>query len=143
MEPTAVPAGAERPQPPGLVGWHHVRIPVSDVLVSRDWYVDVLGFQPMLIIEEEDRVAGVILEHPSGVVMGLHDDPRRAAPLRGFMVVALSVSDVGEWLDHLDRRGVPHGPLEDHHLGRGCRVPDPDGILVQLQTLDQPSADEA
>ncbi len=128
---------------PQIVGLHHVRLPVSNVLVSRDWYLDVLGFECVLVEEEEDRVTGVVLEHPSGVVIGLHEQPDRASALRGFVVVGLAVSDATEWVEYLDRCNVVHGQLDDRHLGQCLRVADPDGMLIELHTLDQPSADEA
>lgn len=128
---------------PALNALHHVRLPVSNVLASRDWYVDVFGFQPILVAEEEDAVTGVVLEHPSGVVLGLHQDPNAAAALRRFVVIGLCVPNVRVWIEYLDRRGVAHGKLEDLHLGRGIQVPDPDGILVELQTCEQPSAGDA
>ena len=76
---------------PAIVGLHHVRVPVSDVLVSRDWYIDVLGFDPMLVSEEETSVSGEALLHPSGLVVGLHIDPDAARALKGFCVLGLGV----------------------------------------------------
>ncbi|MBV8161325.1 MAG: VOC family protein [Acidimicrobiia bacterium] len=127
---------------PDVVSFHHVRLPVSHVLVSRDWYIDVLGFGPMLVEELEDRVTGVALSHRSGVVLGLHEEPERARALRGFVLVALSVPDISEWADYLQYRGSHAVPAESH-LGRCLQIADPDGILIQLHTAAQPSADEA
>ena len=31
---------------PGLAGIHHVKIPVTDLSRSRDWYARVFGFVP-------------------------------------------------------------------------------------------------
>ncbi len=128
---------------PDIFGIHHVRLPVSDVMASRDWYIDVLGFEPLLVYEEEDGITGVALEHRSGVVIGLHEEPPRAAALAGFAVLALAVPDIDRWVGHLAERGVPHGTLQDRHLGRCLQVTDPDGLVVELHTLDQPSDDEA
>jgi catechol 2,3-dioxygenase-like lactoylglutathione lyase family enzyme len=122
--------------------FHHARLPVSDVQVSSDWYTEHLGFNCRLVLEEEDRVVGVALDLPCGVVIGLHQDSRRAAALCGFVVVALSVPNLSEWVAHLDGQGVGHGGLIDTHLGRCVRVADPDGILVELHPPEQPSADE-
>jgi catechol 2,3-dioxygenase-like lactoylglutathione lyase family enzyme len=127
---------------PRLAGVHHVRLPVSNVLVSVDWYVRVLGLQCLLVEEDEDSVSGAVLFQP-GIVIGLHRDPQRAAALRGFVVVALAVNDLAAWVEYLDRSGVLHGAPEVCHPGRGLEVPDPDGILVELHSIDQPSADEA
>jgi catechol 2,3-dioxygenase-like lactoylglutathione lyase family enzyme len=133
----------QQPRTPEIVGLHHVRLPVSDVLASRDWYVDVFGFESILVEEDEDRITGLVLEHPSGVVLGVHADRARAAALRGFVVVAFGVRDLSWWVDYLDRRGITHGRAGQQHLGRSVQVADPDGICVALASLDQPSAGEA
>jgi catechol 2,3-dioxygenase-like lactoylglutathione lyase family enzyme len=122
---------------------HHVRLPVTDVLSSRDWYAEVLGFQPILVAEEENRVSGVVLEHPSGVVIGLHSAPHEAKELRGFAVIGLSVADLKAWADYLDNLRVDHSGIVDGHLGQCLRLKDPDGLVVELHTPLQPSADEA
>ena len=129
-----------------VCGLHHVRVPVSDVLASRDWYMEVLGFEPMLDYEEEDRVVGVALEHPAGLTLGLHLAPGRVGALKGFAVVALAVpgrDDLEQWAARLDALGVEHSGLEAGHLGWSLDVPDPDGILVQLHTAGEPTADDA
>ena len=138
-----LPRGARRPGLPDIVGLHHVRAPVSNVVVTRDWYIDVLGFFPLLVVEEEDGVIGVALEHPSGVVVGLHREPEMARALRGFAILALTVPDICAWVDHLDAGGYPHGEIIDGHRGRYVQLSDPDGLVVELHTPGHPSADEA
>jgi catechol 2,3-dioxygenase-like lactoylglutathione lyase family enzyme len=130
-------------QPPAIVGFHHVRLPVTDVLTSRDWYIDTLGFQPMLVEENESGVVGTALQHPGGVVLGLHRDPARATALRGFVAVAFAVADLGAWVVFLRSRNLMQGEPIDTHLGRCVRSEDPDGILVELHTVTQPSAADA
>lgn len=85
----------------------------------------------------------MVLEHPSGLTIGLHEDRERAQALGGFVVVGLRVQDIGAWIEFLDRLDVAHGPPGDGHLGRYVRVADPDGILIELHTPGQPSAEEA
>ncbi len=131
---------------PALVGVHHVRLPVSDILRSRDWYLDVLGFEPVLDVEEEDALIGVVLQHPCGITMGLHLDLRRADALSDFAAVALCVGDRDElegWCCHLDSLSLEHSPVIEGHIGYAVQVPDPDGILIELHTSGHPSADEA
>jgi catechol 2,3-dioxygenase-like lactoylglutathione lyase family enzyme len=143
MDPTRTPPGRRAPE---FVGVHHVRLPVSDVLRSRDWYLDVLGFEPILVLEEEAGVVGVVLEHPCGITMGLHLGARRAAALSGFAAVALCVGDrdhLEVWCSHLALRDLEHSPITEGHIGYSVEVPDPDGILIQLHTRGHPSADEA
>jgi catechol 2,3-dioxygenase-like lactoylglutathione lyase family enzyme len=129
-----------------LRGIHHVKVPVSDVFRSRDWYQDVLGFSPILDFEEEDRVVGVAVELPVGVTVGLHADPVRARALRGFCVLALSVASdraLGAWARHLDEAGIAHSAIVDTETGTAMTIPDPDGILVALHTPRHPAPDDA
>jgi catechol 2,3-dioxygenase-like lactoylglutathione lyase family enzyme len=129
-----------------VVGIYHVRFPVSDVLLSRDWYASVLGFEPVLAYEEEDRVVGVALRHPSGVRLGLHLEPQRARALRGFAVLSLRVSTIADleaWSAHFDRLGVEHSVIAAGHPGYRLEVADPDGIWVELHTIGHPTTDDA
>jgi catechol 2,3-dioxygenase-like lactoylglutathione lyase family enzyme len=132
--------------PPTIIGVHHVKVPVGDVLRSRDWYIEVLGFTPLLDFEEEDRLIGVALQHPCGFTIGLHLDPERAGVLCGFPTVALCVGDADDLMDwsvYLDGRSIEHSPILEGHLGSFIELEDPDGLLVQLHTKGQPAADEA
>ncbi len=131
---------------PTITGVHHVKVPVGDVLRSRDWYIDVLGFMPILDFEQEDRLIGVALQHPSGFTIGLHLDPARAAVLCGFPTVALCAGnddDLMDWSAYLHERGIEHSPVLEGHLGSFIQLEDPDGLLVQLHTEGQPAAEEA
>ncbi|HUO48936.1 MAG TPA: VOC family protein [Acidimicrobiales bacterium] len=132
--------------PPPLQGIHHVRVPVSDITVSRNWYSEVLGFEPVLDYEEEDRVVGVALAGDGGVTVGLQLDPARARALAGFCILALQVpgqTALGTWVEHLDAAGVAHSGVREGHLGLLVELTDPDGVVVQLHTAEHPSADEA
>jgi catechol 2,3-dioxygenase-like lactoylglutathione lyase family enzyme len=131
---------------PAVVGLHHVRLPVSDVMRSRDWYISVFGFEPRLSVEEEDRVVGIVVGHPSGLTLGLHDAPDLARALHGFCSIALSiggVDDLTQWCTRLDTLGVNCSAPAEGHLGWYIEVPDPDGLIIQLHTIGQPTADEA
>jgi len=132
---------------PNLIfGFHHVRVPVRDAWISRDWYMLVFGFVPLLDLEEEQGLVGVVLRHPLGFVLGLHQDATRATALRGFAVLGFSVGNqagLQKWLEKLDHLGISHGPLEEGHLGWYMDVPDPDGILIRLHTGTAPDAEEA
>jgi catechol 2,3-dioxygenase-like lactoylglutathione lyase family enzyme len=128
---------------PSVLALHHVRVPVSDVLVSQDWYSEVLGFRPTLVVEEENAVTGIVSVHPSGVVVGLHSAPQQAKALAGFAVIGLSVDDLRDWVAHLDSLGISHSGITDGHLGECLRLYDPDGLVIELHTPSQPSADGA
>jgi catechol 2,3-dioxygenase-like lactoylglutathione lyase family enzyme len=127
---------------PTLLGFHHVRLPCSDVFRSRDWYTRVLGLEPLLVFEDEDQVTGLVLTHEHGLVIGVHLDPERVVAFRGFPVLGLSVDDVVAWCSYLDELGVEHSEIMDGHLGSCVQLADPDGLVIELQTVDQPSAYE-
>jgi catechol 2,3-dioxygenase-like lactoylglutathione lyase family enzyme len=132
--------------PPTVLGLHHIRLPVSDVLDSRDWYSAIFDFDPCLSFEEEDHLLGVVLIHHSGLTLGLHHAPERARSLRGFCSIALSVGNsdnLDDWCTRLDALGTTHTSPTEGHLGWYIEVPDPDGLIIQLHTDGQPSADEA
>jgi catechol 2,3-dioxygenase-like lactoylglutathione lyase family enzyme len=131
---------------PTFVGLHHVRLPVSDVMRSRDWYTDVLGFEPRLTVEEEDHVVGIVVGHPCGITLGLHHAPSLARVLRGFCSVALSVGDFDDlvqWCTRLDSLDVRHSAPTEGHLGSYIEVPDPDGHIIELHTIGQATAADA
>jgi catechol 2,3-dioxygenase-like lactoylglutathione lyase family enzyme len=130
---------------PTVEGIHHVVIPVSDLLRSRDWYGEVLNFAPILDFEEEDRLVGIALEHPCGASIWLRHDPERAGELRGHAVVALTVANRAE-LDRWERRlvelDVEH--TQPHHGPPGwvLELTDPDGIEIRLRTHELASPDD-
>jgi catechol 2,3-dioxygenase-like lactoylglutathione lyase family enzyme len=129
-----------------IVGFHHVRLPVSDAWRSRDWYMDVLGFIPLMDVTEEASLVGVVLRHPQGLIVGLHQDNARARALRGFSVLGLAVAGRGQLerlASRLDETGVAHGPLTEGHTGWYMDVPDPDGIPVRLHSEQAPYSEEA
>ena len=120
-----------------IIGVHHVRLPVSDIIRSSDWYTNTFGFETRLTEEEEDRITGAVVVHASGVTLGLHAAPALARALRGFCSVALSVRDrmdLTSWCKHLDTLGVEHSAPTEGHVGWYVHVPDPDGLVIELHT---------
>ena len=87
---------------PAVVGLHHVRSPVSDLMRSRDWYTGVLGFEPRLSLQEEDHVVGVVLAQSNGLTLGLHY-------ARSRLPLLVNVMPVGEYLmeDFFEAGGIP------------------------------------
>jgi catechol 2,3-dioxygenase-like lactoylglutathione lyase family enzyme len=119
---------------------------VSDAAASRDWYMTVLGFEPVLDLEDELGVVGVVMRNRQGLTVGLHQDPSRAAALRDFAILGLTLPDrdrLNEWSTALDDVGIAHGQLQEGHLGWYMDLPDPDGILIRFHTGKGPDAEEA
>jgi catechol 2,3-dioxygenase-like lactoylglutathione lyase family enzyme len=122
---------------PAIAGFHHVKLPVSDVQRSREWYERVLAMVVHLEFVEDGRLAGVALKDPADTVqIALRQEPARSDALSGFDPVALRVSstdDLERWRRRLDELGESHGGIHTGHVGQvliGLR--DPDGVEIRL-----------
>ena len=122
----------------GLCGFHHVKLPVSDVVKSRDWYERVLGLAVDVEFIEDGALMGVGMADPAGTLgIALRQDPVRAAAMAGFDAMALGVptrAEVDDWRDRLDELGEPHGGIVTGHRGGSVLVGlhDPDGVEIRL-----------
>lgn len=123
---------------PDLSGFHHVKLPVSDLERSRRWYESVLGFRVTIEFTEEGVVRGLALADPTGALqLALRHDPARAAALAGFDPIALAVptrDDIEAWRRRLDDLAQPHGGVVTGHRGGAVLIGlhDPDGIEIRL-----------
>jgi catechol 2,3-dioxygenase-like lactoylglutathione lyase family enzyme len=120
-------------------GLHHVKLPVSDVRRSVEWYGRAFGFTRVWEAREDGELRGAALRHPvSELQLALRLDPERAAALAGFDTLCLAVGtrhDLDAVLDRLDERGVEHSSPFPGRGGDAVDVPDPDGHLIRLHTL--------
>jgi catechol 2,3-dioxygenase-like lactoylglutathione lyase family enzyme len=123
---------------PSITGFHHFKLPVTDVERSRDWYERVLGFTVDIEFVEEGVLRGVGMAHEGmSAQIALRYDPDRAKAMSGFDVAALLVptrEDVHAWQARLDEAGEPHGGIVTGHRGGAVLVGlrDPDGIELRL-----------
>ena len=123
---------------PDLAPIHHVKIPVSDVRVSSEWYLRVLGLEVAIEFTEDGELRGVGLKAPDGSTqIALRHDPERAAALSGFDLVALGVPTRGgvhDWADHLAAIDQKHRGIVTGHQGGTVLIGlhDPDGIEIRL-----------
>ena len=108
-----------------LAGFHHVKLPVSNVERSRAWYQRVLNLVPHIDFVEDGVLMGVAMSSPDGSLeLALRQDSVRAKALAGFDPFALAVpthSDLQQWRDRLDRLGEPHGGIVDGPYRLGDR----------------------
>ncbi len=134
-----------------ISGFHHVTLPARDLDRSGDWYERVFGFQRVLIEEDEDRVTMVLLEHPEGMLLCLHQppdpDPGPAWQWLGSAVAVLSFrvasrADLVLWDRRLAELGAEHSSPRQAHLGWALDVTDPSGLRIQLHTFEAVSADD-
>jgi catechol 2,3-dioxygenase-like lactoylglutathione lyase family enzyme len=118
-----------------LTGVHHVRLPVTDLECSYEFWRDVLGYEREFDLPGPDGPLGWALKHPAGGPnIVLWRDPERAAASSGFPWLAIglpSSRDVVNLADELDRRGIQHGGVQDALVE--IKLPfvrDPDGHLI-------------
>jgi catechol 2,3-dioxygenase-like lactoylglutathione lyase family enzyme len=124
---------------PELTMIRQVKLPVSDLQRSVDWYRRLLGLPRGGEFVEDGVVRGAVLVHrPTGFLVGLRD--RQVIPgkpaLEGFDAVSFGVPSV-EALRRIqsrcDRLGVAHGePFDRGPGGWQLDVPDPDGTIVRF-----------
>ena len=128
------------PDAPALAGIHHVKLPVTDLARSREWYESRLGYQLQMEFVEQGTLMGYGLAHPNGgPQLGLRLSPERARAAAGFDYFAIGVPD-REAIDQLAARltmlGERHAGV--HWASIGWILPelhDPDGHEVRFYTV--------
>ena len=124
---------------PALAGIHHLKLPVTDLATSREWYRSRLGYQLQIEFVEEGRLMGCALRHPNGgPPLALRLDPDRARAAAGFDYFAIGVPDkeaIDRLADRLNALGERHAGV--HWASIGWILPelhDPDGHEVRFYT---------
>ena len=139
------------PDAPALAGVHHLKLPVTDLTRSREWYHSRLGYQVQLEFVEQGQLMGYALTHPNGgPPLGLRLDPDRARAAAGFDYFAIGVPDkeaIDRLAARLDALGEQHAGV--HWASIGWILPylhDPDGHEIRFYTLQhhtEPSPGQA
>jgi catechol 2,3-dioxygenase-like lactoylglutathione lyase family enzyme len=125
---------------PALAGIHHLKLPVTNLARSREWYRSRLGYQVQIEFIEQGQLMGYSLSHPNGGPgLGLRLDPGRARAAAGFDYFSIGVPDK----DAIDRLATRLTALGEQHAGVhwasiGWILPelhDPDGHEVRFYTM--------
>lgn len=127
-----------------FTGIHHVKLPVSDLARSREWYERVLAYNVELEFPDQDGVVrGVAGRLPgAGVPVALRQNPQAAAGNAGFDPVSFAIADrtaAEAWAAHFDALGVGHSGIKGGTRGWVVDVYDPDGLTIRLYS----TADDA
>ncbi|MFJ4653406.1 antibiotic biosynthesis monooxygenase [Nocardia sp. NPDC088792] len=124
---------------PAHGGIHHIKLPVTDLERSTDWYRAVLGARRLPELDHrrgDGTLFAVILDVP-GLPgrLELRLDPPMAQALKGYDLLTLSVADraaIDDWAARLDALGIPHSPPIVALVGWLLVVGDPDGLRLRF-----------
>ena len=117
-----------------------VKIPVSDLPVSRRWYADVFGLVEAIEWPEADGVVrGVAFAGLGNTLLALRQDPARAD--FGFLNIRIPTEDdLAVCSEHLDRLGITHTEVINGATGRLIGFHDPDGHALSFYAEDSMGA---
>ena len=128
-----------------ILGVHHVKIPVTDLVRSRAWYERVLDLEPFIEWpDDEGVVRGVSYRSKGALALALREEPDAARGIAGFDPFAFMLrgrADVDHWAQRLDDLGVAHAPVLTIPIGYMLAFEDPDGMQLRFYTLDERGAD--
>ncbi|MEU1428436.1 VOC family protein [Nocardia sp. NPDC005746] len=126
---------------PTLAGVHHLKVPVSDLARSIDWYCSRLGYTVGLEFQEQGVLRGAVLHHAAGgPMLGLRLHPEMAAASAGFDFFSIGVPDraaLETLARHLNGLGESHAGV--HRASLGWILPelrDPDGHEVRFYSME-------
>jgi catechol 2,3-dioxygenase-like lactoylglutathione lyase family enzyme len=133
---------------PRISGLHHLKIAVSNLQDSLDWYAKVFG---AIRRPEYDHVDGggnlfaVLVAIPGlDTMIEFRLAPRIAAGLRGFDPIVFSTElrdDLVRWQSHLDALGIENSGLIYGIVGWTLIWRDPDGLSVRLYSEEEHELD--
>jgi catechol 2,3-dioxygenase-like lactoylglutathione lyase family enzyme len=135
--------------PVPTTGYGHVRLTVTDVHRSREFYDRVFGFPVAFEVppdaDEATRASlaflygGVIYAVPGGGLLGLRpvapDGDRFDEDRVGLDHLSFAVPSLGDLHDAaavLDAAGIAHGGVKDIGVASILEFRDPDGIALEL-----------
>ncbi len=129
-----------------ITGVRHLKIWVSDLARSREWYEKTLGLRHEISFEDSDgTVRGMSFAVPNAdFEIALREDPDRARALHDSDPFALATTREGldQWIAHLDALGIWHSPIITASRGHALGFRDPDGTQIRLYADDPAVAEQ-
>ena len=108
-----------------------IKIPVSDLAVSRAWFAQVFDLHEAIEWADDDGVVrGVALAGLGRLLLALREEPEAAAATKGFGFLNIGVpdeSDLAACATHLESLGIMHTKVITGAQGRLVGFHDPDG----------------
>lgn len=129
-----------------VLGLHHIKIPVSDLVRSRAWYERVFELEPFMEFrdDEDGVVRGVTYRSKRELTLSLRENAAAANGIAGFDPFAIMLrgrSDIEHWVGRLDELGVSHSAVIEAPIGYIMTFDDPDGLQLRFYTLNENGAD--
>jgi catechol 2,3-dioxygenase-like lactoylglutathione lyase family enzyme len=126
---------------PVFTGIHHLKIPVSDLERSLEWFRQAFGAQQVEKFDHHDEhgtLFGAIVRLPGvGPLVELRLAPDAAQAVAGYDPVTFGVADeaaLDRWIQHFDREHIAHTDKVSGFIGTVIGVPTPDGLDVRIYT---------
>jgi catechol 2,3-dioxygenase-like lactoylglutathione lyase family enzyme len=130
---------------PGLAGIAQVKLPVTDLAHSVDWYRSLLDLRCWVEIAEDGVVRGAgLIDRQGRFNISLRDRTVCAGrpELPGFDVVAFAPTGravLADLVARCERLGVAHGGIVDGPEGSKLDIPDPDGTVLRFYFFTAPT----
>ena len=108
-----------------------IKLPVSDLAVSRAWFAEVFDLHETMEWADKDGVVrGVALAGIGELLLALREEASAARATKGFGFLNVGVpaeSDLADCSAHLDSLGIRHTEVITGAQGRLVGFHDPDG----------------
>jgi catechol-2,3-dioxygenase len=125
---------------PTFSGFSHIALTVSDVERSKQWYTDVLGWQPLMEGTDDNGIRfafGVLSGGQVGVGLRQPQDADRepfSYRRTGLDHVSFTVgsrAELDDWERHLADSGVTVSSIVEAPYGSVLSFKDPDGVALE------------
>lgn len=124
-----------------ITGVRHLKIFVSDLAKSREWYEQVFRLEHDTSFQDQDGVVrGMSFRVPgASLQIALRENPKLAEALYDADPFALAVTReaLDAWEAYLDRLQIPHSSIIATGSGHALGFRDPDGMQIRLYAHDE------